>query len=182
MTDECLACALAAGRRPLPGGRIFRTEFWLVEHCVGPLGLGTLIVKPERHVTTVAGLSAAEAAELGPLLGGLLGRGQLVAVPTRSTTACGRTSAAARHIHYVVQPVTREQMAATPSARPPVAMSRARDFPDEAEVARLAERARRLFAPGPSADGPVSPRRGRCEAGCRPRRRARRRRASPWPW
>jgi hypothetical protein len=57
MTDQCLACALAAGRLPLPGGRIFRTEFWLVEHCVGPLGLGTLIVKPERHVTAVAGLS-----------------------------------------------------------------------------------------------------------------------------
>ena len=60
--------AAALARRPLPGGRIFRTEFWLVEHCAGPLGLGTLIVKPERHVTTVAGLSAAEAAELGPLL------------------------------------------------------------------------------------------------------------------
>lgn len=30
MADGCLACDLAAGRRPLPGGRIFRTEFWLV--------------------------------------------------------------------------------------------------------------------------------------------------------
>ena len=60
------------------------------------------------------------------------------------------------HIHYVVQPVTRAQMAAYEAFGPglQVAMSRARDFPDEAEVARLAERARRLFAPGPSADGP----------------------------
>jgi len=44
MADDCLACDLAAGRQPLPGGVIHQTESWLVEHCVGPLGLGTLIV------------------------------------------------------------------------------------------------------------------------------------------
>lgn len=27
---------------------IHETTHWLVEHCVGPLGLGTLIVKPRR--------------------------------------------------------------------------------------------------------------------------------------
>ena len=68
MEASCLACDLASGRRLLPGGLIYRTASWLVEHCVGPLGLGTLIVKPERHVTAVADLSLAEAAELGPLL------------------------------------------------------------------------------------------------------------------
>ncbi|MCU1427339.1 MAG: hypothetical protein JWL83_1339, partial [Actinomycetia bacterium] len=64
--DDCMACQLADGRRPLPGGQIFRTDHWLVEHCVGPLGLGTLVVKPERHVTSVAGLTDDEAIELGP--------------------------------------------------------------------------------------------------------------------
>lgn len=38
----CTACDLAAGTLPLPGGRIHETTHWLVEHCVGPLGLGTL--------------------------------------------------------------------------------------------------------------------------------------------
>jgi len=84
MTDECLACALAAGRRPLPGaGSSGLSPGWL-------------------H------------------LGGLPG-----------------------HIHYVVQPVTRQQMAAYEAAAGPglqVAMSRAQAFPDEAEVARLAGR------------------------------------------
>jgi diadenosine tetraphosphate (Ap4A) HIT family hydrolase len=47
---------------------IHRSDHWLVEHCVGPLGLGTLIVKPERHVTAVADLTDEESAELGPLL------------------------------------------------------------------------------------------------------------------
>jgi hypothetical protein len=44
--DGCLACDLAEGRLPLPGGRIHETTHWLVEHCVGPLAVGTLIVKP----------------------------------------------------------------------------------------------------------------------------------------
>lgn len=36
--------------------------------CVGPLGLGTLIVKPERHVISIADLDDEEATDLGPLL------------------------------------------------------------------------------------------------------------------
>jgi diadenosine tetraphosphate (Ap4A) HIT family hydrolase len=66
--DGCVACELTDGRRPLPGGQIAQTERWVVEHCVGPLGLATLILKPKRHVTEVSGLTAAEASELGPLL------------------------------------------------------------------------------------------------------------------
>lgn len=63
-----MACDLSDGRLPLPGGRIHETTYWLVEHCVGPLGLGTPIVKPRRHVTSVAALTGDEASELGPLL------------------------------------------------------------------------------------------------------------------
>jgi diadenosine tetraphosphate (Ap4A) HIT family hydrolase len=56
--DECVACELSDGRRSLPGGLIHRTDHWLVEHCIGSLGLGTLIVKPERHVTSMADLTS----------------------------------------------------------------------------------------------------------------------------
>jgi diadenosine tetraphosphate (Ap4A) HIT family hydrolase len=66
--EGCPACDLAAGRRELPGGRIHETGHWIVEHCVGPLGLGTLLVKPARHVTSVAELDDDEVAEMGPLL------------------------------------------------------------------------------------------------------------------
>ena len=48
--EGCLACDLAEGRVDLPGGEILVTEHWIVEHTVGPLSLGTLIVKPKRHV------------------------------------------------------------------------------------------------------------------------------------
>lgn len=50
----CFACDLSRGRLHLSGGLVHHTEHWLVEHCTGPLGVGTLIVKPERHVVHVA--------------------------------------------------------------------------------------------------------------------------------
>ncbi|MFF1700205.1 hypothetical protein ACFVXC_42345 [Streptomyces sp. NPDC058257] len=45
---DCLACGLADGTVPLPGGTILRTSRWTVEHCVGALGVGTLVVQPAR--------------------------------------------------------------------------------------------------------------------------------------
>lgn len=53
----CLACDLSEGRLELPGGAIVETDTWRVEHSVGPLGVGTLIVKPKRHVVHVADLT-----------------------------------------------------------------------------------------------------------------------------
>src|ERR1035437_820018 len=66
--DTCFACDLTHGRQPLPGGLIHRSGGWRVEPCVGPLGAGPLIVKPEPHVTAVAELTEEEAEQLGPLL------------------------------------------------------------------------------------------------------------------
>ena len=45
-----MACQLTSGERDLAGGRIFQTEHWVVEHCAGTLGVGTLILKPLRHI------------------------------------------------------------------------------------------------------------------------------------
>jgi diadenosine tetraphosphate (Ap4A) HIT family hydrolase len=63
--DGCLACDLASGRVRLPGGRIHETRHWFVEHYVASLGVGTLIVKPKRHVVRVADLDQQEANALG---------------------------------------------------------------------------------------------------------------------
>jgi diadenosine tetraphosphate (Ap4A) HIT family hydrolase len=145
---DCVACALSRGERDLPGGLIYRTRWWLVEHCIGPLGLGTLIVKPERHVTSVADLSDEEAAELGPLLR------QASAVASTLVRAeqvynCLWSHAGGQpvHIHYVVQPVTREQMtdyaAHGPSLQ--VAMFTLGTPPAPAEVDRVCTVARRRF-------------------------------------
>jgi diadenosine tetraphosphate (Ap4A) HIT family hydrolase len=147
--EDCIACELSAGRRPLPGGTIHATDHWRVEHCVGPLGLGTLIVKPTRHVTAVAELTEAEAAELG----GLLRRASAVAsqlVPAEQVYNCLWSHAGGMpgHLHYVVQPVTAAQLERYGAHGPAlqVAMFAADEALDEADVVLVAERARRAFA------------------------------------
>ena len=103
----CIACDLTAGRLPVPGGVIADTEYWRVEHTVGPLGVGTLIAKPLRHVVHVAELTAEEAAELGPALH------RTAAVVTEllrpeQVYVClwSHAGGIPGHIHFVVQPIT----------------------------------------------------------------------------
>jgi diadenosine tetraphosphate (Ap4A) HIT family hydrolase len=120
-----------------------------VEHCVGPLGLGTLILKPARHVTAVADLSAAEAAELGPLLQqtSWIAR-QLVEAEQVYNCLWSQAGGVPVHIHYVVQPVTRQQMTTYDAHGPrlQVAMFGAGITPDASDVAVVADQARQLFA------------------------------------
>jgi diadenosine tetraphosphate (Ap4A) HIT family hydrolase len=146
---DCMACELTNGTRVLPGGLIHRTRFWLVEHCIGPLGLGTLVVKPERHVTSVADLSTDEAVELGPLLR----RASIVAnqlVEADQVYNCLWSHAGGKpvHIHYVVQPITKRQMADFGVFGPnlQVAMFSTNEPPAAADVERIATLARRRFA------------------------------------
>jgi diadenosine tetraphosphate (Ap4A) HIT family hydrolase len=109
--DGCLACDLAEGRQHLPGGRVGETRHWIVEHTVGPLGVGTLIVKPKRHVVHVADLTAEEAAELGPLLRRTaLAVTELVEPDQVYLALWSHAGRIPGHIHWVVQPVTRAVM------------------------------------------------------------------------
>jgi ATP adenylyltransferase len=106
---ECLACDLASGRMPLPGGLIHQTEAWRVEHCVGPLGVGTLVVKPKRHVLRVSELTDTESRELGALLqrsAAVLD--DLLSPEQVYVCLWSHAGGSPVHIHYVLQPVCRE--------------------------------------------------------------------------
>jgi diadenosine tetraphosphate (Ap4A) HIT family hydrolase len=146
---DCVACELSNGQRALPGGLIHKSTSWLVEHCIGPLGLGTLIVKPERHVTSVADLSEDEATELGPLL---RRTSEVVRhlVDADQVYNClwSHAGGVPAHIHYVVQPVTKDQMSlfGTYGPRLQVALFAAAEVLDPAEVERIADLARDRFA------------------------------------
>lgn len=102
----CLGCDLTHGRAELPGGRIHETKHWAVEHCIGPLGLGTLIVKPLRHLYHLWELSDDEVNELGPLL-------RLVAATIHEllepdqvyTCEWSHKGFEPGHLHFVLQPV-----------------------------------------------------------------------------
>ena len=101
----CLACELTGGSRHLPGGRIWASHHWVVEHCVGPLGVGTLLVKPFRHCLHVGTLTPAEAGELGPLLA-RSSRCVQQLTGAEQVYVCLWSHAAwsLQHIHFVVQP------------------------------------------------------------------------------
>ena len=144
-----MACDLADGRLPLPGGRLHETVHWLVEHCVGPLGLGTLIVKPRRHVTSVGELTDEEASELGPLLR----TASAVAadlVPAEQVYNClwSHAGGVPVHIHYVIQPVTADLMERHAAHGPALqlAMFAEDEAPDVDRIEEIAARARAAFA------------------------------------
>ena len=146
--EGCLACDLAEGRLPLPGGVIHETPNWFVEHTVGPLSVGTLILKPKRHVTRVSKLTSEEAAELGPLLRRSAQIVDELVTPEQVYTCLWSHSGGTPvHIHYVVQPVTRELMDSYGIYGPhlQVAMFDAGIAPPEAEVEAFADRARSAF-------------------------------------
>jgi diadenosine tetraphosphate (Ap4A) HIT family hydrolase len=119
-----------------------------VEHCVGPLGVGTLIVKPFRHCTAVADLSTEESLELGPLL-------TLVARCVRDLTDADQVYACLwshagwtpGHIHFVVQPswdALRSQFD-KPGPFLQVAIFEAARDPELVELQAFCDRARSYF-------------------------------------
>lgn len=145
---RCMACNLTAGAMDLPGGRIHETTGWVVEHCIGPLGVGTLIVKPKRHVVHVADLTGDEATEIGPLLQRTT---RLVTdlIGPDEVYVCLWSHAGARpgHIHWVVQPVTRTAVDEWGQHGPglQVAMFDRGEQPNRDAVEAFAARARRAL-------------------------------------
>jgi diadenosine tetraphosphate (Ap4A) HIT family hydrolase len=149
--EGCLACDLTAGRLPLPGGRIHETEYWIVEHCVGPLGVGTLLVKPRRHVVSVGELREAEAAELGPLLARTAAVVEGLVEPEQVYVGLWSHAGRVRvHIHFVVQPATSEAITAVGAYGPALTtgMFERGEQPDAAAVQAFSDRARVAFGRG----------------------------------
>jgi hypothetical protein len=143
--DGCLACELLDGRRHLPGGRVAETAAWVVEHCVGPLGVGTLIVKPKRHVTHVADLTTTEP-ELGPLLQRTAAVVTELLMPEQVyVTLWSHAGGTPRY--WVVQPVTREGTDVFDDYGPSlqVKMFKRGVLPDADAVEKFATSARALF-------------------------------------
>ncbi len=141
----CMACDLSEGRADLPGGQIMRTDLWAVDHCVGPLGVGTLILKPLRHCIGLWDLTDAETVELGPLT-------RLAVSAIKSLTDADQVFSSlwsfsggqAGHIHYVLQPVRKALRDQVGKSGPYIqtAMFDAGEMPDPAAVEAFCDRAR----------------------------------------
>lgn len=141
----CLACDLLVGVRPLPGGRLAESPGWVVEHSVGPLGLGTLVVKPVRHVVHVAELTEAESAALGPLLQRVAAAVTKVVQPEQVYVCLwSHANAVPGHLHFVVQPAVKSDMTRFDAFGPALQMAMFREgaMPGETEVEALSEQLR----------------------------------------
>jgi diadenosine tetraphosphate (Ap4A) HIT family hydrolase len=131
------------GRRDRGDGRLDRRPLHRA------LGVGTLIVKPKRHVVRVADLTDGEASELGPLLQRTAAAVTALTEPDQVyVTLWSHMNATPVHIHFVVQPVTREQMAdfGLHGPRLQVAMFDRGESPDPDAAADFADRARALLS------------------------------------
>lgn len=146
----CLGCEIASGQRVVPGGILHETPRWIVNHAVGRLNLGTLIVAPRDHVVAMADLDDVAAAELGPLLRDAACIVEAICQPEQ-TYVCmwshGRTER--RHLHILVQPVTTALVAQYGGLRAEQLQARlmtTAEPPDPAEVERFCADAWRRFA------------------------------------
>jgi diadenosine tetraphosphate (Ap4A) HIT family hydrolase len=149
MNGTCLSCDLIAGVRPLPGGIVTETKRWVVNHCLGPLGLGTLVAVPKRHVVRVAELNDEEASELGPLLK------RVASILTALTTpeqvyVClwshGRSEE--KHLHWIIQPVITETVQRHGGRRSEAlqaAMFEAGEYPENSAIEEFCAQARLTF-------------------------------------
>ena len=152
MTLECMACQLTAGEHELVGGRIFQTEHWVVEHCIGTLGVGTLSLKPFRHIVGLADMSDAEAADLGPLM-------QRATSILKALTDADQVYACLwshadwtpGHIHFVLQPAWNALRSRYPGPGPALQMAMFTEAQplDPHAVRAFCTRARSAFASEP---------------------------------
>jgi diadenosine tetraphosphate (Ap4A) HIT family hydrolase len=142
---KCLACDVVAGRVVPPGGVILDDGLWIVDHSTSPVLLpGFLIVKPKRHVESIADLTADEAAALGPLLRRVLAavNGALGAERVYVTSF----GEAVRHVHWYIVP----RYAGMPAKGPEVIRMMFEERPwlaSYAEGAAAAEKVRRALEP-----------------------------------
>ena|SRR5438105_15623860 len=145
----CYACALSAGTERLIGGLIGESLHWRIEHCQGPLGVGTLIVKPKRHCLHAWELTREESTELGPLL-------KMTSMIVRNLKSpdqvyvCLWSHAGWQpvHIHFLIQPAwnAQKQLYAYPGPTLQHEMFEVNEAINEEEVGSFCEEARGEFA------------------------------------
>jgi diadenosine tetraphosphate (Ap4A) HIT family hydrolase len=146
----CLGCEIVAGERDVPGGIVAETARWIVNHAVGRLNLGTLVVAPREHLVAIADLDDDAAAELGPLLRDAARVVEAICRPEQ-TYVCvwSHGKSERRHLHILVQPVTTAlvaQYGGLRSEQLQVKIMTTGEPPDPAEVERFCTDARQRFA------------------------------------
>lgn len=146
---SCIACDLINGIAELPGGQIYSTDFWVVEHCIGPFGVGSLVVKPRRHCVHYWDLSAEEALEVGPLLK-LVSTALKYVLEVDQVYIClwSHMNWEPGHIHFLVQPISKDLKGehAKNGAYLQIGMIEKCNYPDKEKAEELAIKVKQTIA------------------------------------
>lgn len=100
---HCLACQIMAGHQTVPGGTIAENDWWLADHCLGPYGLGAVVMKTKAHRENLWDLTVAETAALGPFM-------QQLSASITAALGAERiyvnlwVDCPPHHVHFVLQP------------------------------------------------------------------------------
>lgn len=146
--NSCIACQLSNGTKNLPGGRIYATQLWVVEHCIGALGVGTLIVKPLRHCEHVWELNSAESAESGVLIQKTARVIHKILKPDQVYVCLwSHKDWRPGHIHFVLQPVWNDFSKKFSGTGPVLQaeMFKMNIIPPDDEIGQFSEKARKIF-------------------------------------
>jgi diadenosine tetraphosphate (Ap4A) HIT family hydrolase len=151
-----VTCRANRGEVPTPGGVIHEDELWRLEHTFEPIPMvGWLVLKPLRHVESVAELTEKEAAALGGLVRRASAALTAVLGCTKVYVCVFAESAAAQHVHVHLIPRASDL---PPERRGPAVFEYLRqtadggeNLADVAEAARVAAAVRDLLRGG--ADG-----------------------------
>ena len=102
---DCVACRATRGEIVAPGGALYDDGLWRLEHTFEPIPLvGWLILKPLRHVESLADLTSDEAAALGPLLRRITQAMDATLAPAKVYAALFAEAVAHLHIHLIARP------------------------------------------------------------------------------
>lgn len=127
---DCFACDVNTGRRTPPGGPIIDDELWVADHGIPPLARGYVVLKPRRHVESLADLTAPEAAALGSTAQRLMAAMRTVLGPERIYLCSMGESV--RHVHFHLVPRYVDMPPAGPGLLSEVFAERWRVSEDEA--------------------------------------------------
>ena len=103
MDPDCLACRVNSGEEPVPGGVIAETEHWRADHCIGPFGVGAVVVKTKDHIGDFWALEQETAAELGPFVA-RLSRAIVEALGAERVYLTMWVDKPPHHVHLVLYP------------------------------------------------------------------------------
>ncbi|MGB3202970.1 MAG: diadenosine tetraphosphate hydrolase [Nodosilinea sp.] len=101
--SDCLACQILAGAQTVPGGTIAENLWWVADHCVGPYGLGSVVMKTRTHRENLWELTTAESASLGPFLQ-QLSEAIALAMEAERVYVGLWVDQPPYHVHFVLQP------------------------------------------------------------------------------